>query len=232
LGGVIENGKTNLGPEGRDAMLASFNEGHRGPDQAFKWQYLDGGMTAKPFTVEPDKGQFIETQQHMVETICRWFGVPPHKIAHLLRATNNNIEHQGIEFVTDGIMPWVCRYEQEANYKLVNARNPQGYYTNIDVRSLQRGDLKARTEHYTAMLDRGVFSINDVLYLEGMNNIGALGDKRLVNGAYTTLEAVGTPEAPLPGNAPAPAEDPEETDEPPAANPGADVDKENEQAQP
>ena len=85
LGGVISNPKTNLNADGREAMLASFNEKHRGPDQAFKWQYLDSGMTATPIGIEPDKGQFIQSQQQMVETICRLFGVPPHKVGHLLR---------------------------------------------------------------------------------------------------------------------------------------------------
>ena len=32
--------------------------------------------------------------------IARIFGVPPHKIGILDRATNNNIEHQGIDYVT------------------------------------------------------------------------------------------------------------------------------------
>jgi phage portal protein BeeE len=63
-------------------------------------------------------GQFIETRQHQVEEICRWFGVPPHKVMHLLRATFSNIEHQSIEVVVDSITPWVKIFEEEADYKL------------------------------------------------------------------------------------------------------------------
>ena len=193
IGGFIENPKSNLTPEGREALLQSFEERHKGPDRAHKWQYLDGGMKATPLQVEPDKGQFIQTREHQIDEICRLFGVPPHKVAHLTRSTNNNIEHQGIEFVTDGVLPLTTLFEQEANFKLINARNPQSYYTRIDVRSLQRGDLAGRQSFYAAMFDRGVFSPNDILREEGRNPIPAAqgGDKHFVMATLATLDAAG-----------------------------------------
>lgn len=195
LGGVITNGKSNLDADGREAMLASFNEKHKGSDQAFRWNYLDGGMDFKQIEVNNEKGQFIQTQQNQVEVICRWFGVPPHKVQHLLRSTNNNIEHQGIEFVTDGILPWTVRFEQEADFKLVNQRNPQGYYTRIDVRSLQRGDLAARGAFYTVMFNNGAFSPNDILHAEGLNPIpdSEGGNKHFVLVTNQPLATAGDP---------------------------------------
>jgi HK97 family phage portal protein len=192
-GGIIQNPKTNLSPEARQALLASFNEAHRGADQAFRWAYIDGGMTAIPTVVEPEKGQFHQSSLNSVETICRWFGVPPHKVAHLARATNNNIEHQGIEFVTDGILPWAVRFEQEADFKLINSRNPQGYFTRMDVRSLQRGDLAARGAFYQILFDRGALSANDIREYEGMNEIADEegGNKRFVALNMQLLETAG-----------------------------------------
>ncbi len=206
LGGTIENAKTNLSAEGREAMLASFNEKHQGPDRSFKWQYLDGGMKAVPMPVNMEQAQLVQAQQQTVEQICRWFGVPPHKVAHLLRATNNNIEHQGIEFVTDGVLPWTTRLEQEANFKLINARNPQGYYSRIDVRSLQRGDLAARSAFYQAMFDRGIMSVNDIREAEGQNEIPEEegGNKRFVPLNMQLLEDAGAAD---PDDAAAPSPD-------------------------
>jgi HK97 family phage portal protein len=192
-GGVIKNPKTNLSADARQSLLASFNEQHRGADNSFKWNYIDGGMEIVPTVIEPEKGQFIQSSLNSVETICRWFGVPPHKVAHLARATNNNIEHQGIEFVTDGILPWAVRFEQEANFKLINARNPQGYFTRIDVRSLQRGDLAARGAFYQILFDRGSLSPNDIREYEGMNEIldEDGGNKRFVALNMQLLETAG-----------------------------------------
>lgn len=179
-GGVIKSKHTKLKADGREALLADFNEKHGGPDLAFKWLYLDDDMEATPFQVENDKGQFIQAGAASVDQICRWFGVPPHKVAQLEKSTNNNIEHQGIEFVTDGILPWTTRFEQEANYKLIGRRNPTNLYTRIDVRSLQRGDLAARTAFYNAMFLTGAMSPNMILESEGMNPIGPDGDKRFI----------------------------------------------------
>jgi HK97 family phage portal protein len=204
LGGIIENSRSNLDAKGRESLLASFNAKHKGPDNAHRWEYLDSGMKATPIMVEPNKAQFVEAQQNQVEVICRWFGVPPHKVQHLLRSTNNNIEHQGIEFVTDGILPWTTIFEQEANFKLINQRNPQGYYSRIDVRSLQRGDLAARGGFYKDMFDRGVFSANDIRESEGMNPISTEegGDKRFVPLNMQTLEDAGNPDPDDPEGAP------------------------------
>jgi HK97 family phage portal protein len=196
FGGFIENSKSNLKPEAREALLGPLNENHRGPDQAFRVQYLDAGMKFTPINVEPEKGQFIASREHQIEEICRLFGVPPHKVAQLIRATNNNIEHQGIEFVVDGILPLTSLFEQEADYKLLSSRNPMGYFTRIDVRSLQRGDLAARQTFYSSMFDRGVLSPNDIREMEGLNPIADEegGNKRFVPLNFQLLEDAGAPE--------------------------------------
>ena len=78
-----------------------------------------------------------------------------HKIADLERSTNNNIEHQSIEFVTDTIVPWVTRLEQEVNVKLFGARAVGSVYTKMAVNALMRGDAKSRAEFYRTMTQIG-----------------------------------------------------------------------------
>jgi HK97 family phage portal protein len=213
LGGTIESASSNLSPEAKDEVEASFNERHQGPDRAFKVKYLDAGLQYKPVTVEPEKGQFIEAREHQIEEICRWFGVPPHKVAHLARSTNNNIEHQGIEFVQDGLMPLAVGLQQEADYKLLGV-NSRGLFTRIDLRELTRGDMAARQAFYSAMFDRGIFSPNDVLNFEGMNPIPEKegGDKHFVALNMQLLESAGDspvlPPAPgFPAKKPTPEEE-------------------------
>jgi ATP-dependent Clp protease protease subunit len=120
--------------------------------------------------------------------MARLVGIPPHKIADLDRSTNNNIEHQGIEFVTDCIVPWCTRLEQEANVKLFAPRAQGKVYTKLSVQSLMRGDSKSRAEFYRLMTQMGAMSINEVRALEDLNGIGAAGDARLVQLNQTTLE--------------------------------------------
>ena len=52
----------------------------------------------------------MELRQYQREDIAGLFGVPPHKIGDLSRSTNNNIEHQDLEWHRDGVTtPWCVR---------------------------------------------------------------------------------------------------------------------------
>lgn len=182
--------KENLSPDGLKELEEKFNALYKGARNANKVAFLDREMDFKELSTTPDKGQFVETNQHLVEEICRWFGVPPHKVQHMLRATFSNIEHQSIEVVVDTVMPWVKRFEEEANYKLFG-RNYRGYYTKMNMNALLRGDTAARAAFYKELRNMGVFNGNDILRLEDLPTIGAPGEKRIVQSQFTTLERIG-----------------------------------------
>lgn len=209
--GAIESEK-GLTADGLKRLRAELDAMYRGPRNANKTMILDAGMTFKRLTAAPDESQFVESMQFQVETICRWFGVPPHKVAHLLRSTNNNIEHQSIEVVVDAITPWVLRLEEEADYKLFG-QNRGNLYTDIDMRGLLRGDMQARSEYVRTMSDLGALSPNEIRAEEGLNPIPH-GDRYLVQFNRVPIERAG--ERPEPTSAPpAPAEErgPDEAEE-------------------
>ena len=160
---------------------------------------LDAGMKATKLATSPDDSQFIETRQHQVEEICRWFGVPPHKVMHLLRATFSNIEHQAIEVVVDSVTPWVRVFEEEADYKLFGAQNRQGYYTKMSLQALLRGDNESRMKFYKGLFELGV-PLNTILALEDMNGIGPDGEVSFVSNNVQTIKAAieGKPATPTP----------------------------------
>jgi HK97 family phage portal protein len=185
-----------LSVDAKNAIDDEIRAKHGGTRNASKVMVLDGQMKFEKASVEPEAAQFIETRQHQVEEICRWFGVPPHKVMHLLRATFTNIEHQSIEVVVDSITPWAMRLEQEADYKLFG-QNRQGFYTKLDLKGLLRGDFKSRQEGLQIQRRNGVINANEWRRLEDMDEIGPEGDKYICEGNMTTLAAVGEmPEAP------------------------------------
>ncbi len=216
-GYLIESGSALTEPA-RNALSAQFKKLFQGPRKSFRAVFLDAGMKAVKAAVQPNEAQFIETRQHQVEEICRWFGVPPHKVMHLLRATFGNIEHQAIEVVTDSVVPWTCIFEDEADFKLFG-QNRQSLFTKMDLQALLRGDMKAQAEHYQILRGAGVYSVNEIRRRLGENPIGREGDKRLAPMNMTTLEKLGEdPPKPAPAAQP-PAEDqqdPAATTQPPA----------------
>jgi len=190
-GGIIQHAAesklTRYTADTLENFYKSWAERLQGSGKNSRVMYLDPGLTYKQMSIEPDDAQFIETRKHSVTDICRWFRVPPHKVMDLEKATFSNIEQQSKEFVEDAIIPWVKRFEEEANLKLLDGN----YYSKFSVQALLRGDSAARGVWYQTQLDRGVFTINDVLRFEDMNGIGPAGDVRMVPMNMTTLEQLG-----------------------------------------
>jgi HK97 family phage portal protein len=186
---VVVN-KKNLTPEGLKRQRAEFEQLYKGPRNSNKTAHLDNEAAVQAIGVNAKDSQLIETHQHLVEEVCRWFGVPPHKVMHLLRATFSNIEHQAIEVVVDSVSPWVKRFEDEADYKLFG-QNRQAFYTKMNMRALMRGDAAARIAFYKGMWEMGAYSPNDILENEDDNTLGEVGDKHLVQLNLTTLERAG-----------------------------------------
>lgn len=183
--GIITS-KAGLTPAGLDELRKEVERLYKGP-KGKRIAILDAGMEFKQTGSTPDDGQFIETRQHQVEEVCRWFGVPPHKVMHLLRATFSNIEHQSIEVVVDSVTPWARVFEQEADYKLFGSSNRQGFYTKMSMQALLRGDNASRIAFYKGMFELGM-TLNQILALEEQNGIGADGNVSFVSNNVQTLK--------------------------------------------
>ncbi|WP_297533493.1 phage portal protein [Thalassolituus sp.] len=187
-GGVIEwkdeaQQPEEWGPDAARNQKKTWAKSHRGAANHGGIEIMEPGQTFKAIGIPPEASQFLESRKFGVTEICRWYGVPPHKLADLERSTNSNIEAQNIEYVTDCLMRWAVRFEQEVNAKLLRGN----YYNKINFNSLLRGDMKTRQEYYKTMLDRGVYSINDVLGLEDRNPVDG-GDLRMVPLNMVSLE--------------------------------------------
>lgn len=196
---VVVETPAKLTLDGFKMLRASLDTVYKGPRNSNKPFIADGGMKVSKLSSTAEEAQFIETRQHQVAEMCRWFGVPPHKVMDLLRGTFSNIEHQSIEVVVDCITPWALRFEQEADFKLFGPANKQGYFTRMDLKGLLRGDFKSRQEGLAIMRQWGIVSGDEWRALEDMNPIkNDGGDKYIVPLNFTTLEKVGEDVAPPP----------------------------------
>jgi HK97 family phage portal protein len=176
--GALQHPKTLSAPA-QTRMKENFREKYQGVDNAGEVLVLEEGMEYVRIGVPPEEAQFLETRGYGKTDICGIFRVPPHMIADLSRSTNNNIEHQGLEYVQYSLMPWLIRFEQEFNRKIFYASEKGRFFTKHNVNALLRGDLAARQSFYQAMIQNGVFSQNDVRAFEDMETFEG-GDQRWV----------------------------------------------------
>lgn len=189
VGGVLEHpGK--LSEEARKHLRESWEQMHAGPENAHRAAILEEGLKFHATSVNPRDSQMIESRQFDIETVCRWFRIPPHKIQHLLRATFTNIEQQSIEYVVDTLLPWLVRWESEIKRKLLRGDLP--LYAKHSVNGLLRGDAAARGAFYSQLFQIGVLSANDIRRLEDMEPAkNPASDKYFVQGALVPIEDAG-----------------------------------------
>jgi HK97 family phage portal protein len=200
--GTIFQSDSSINPDKKKEMEDGIKERYSGPRKSHTPAIFEGKWTIHQLSNNADDAQLIEAKYQIIEEVCRWFRVPPHKIAHLLRATNNNIEHQGLEFSRDTLRPWIQEIQQEADFKLIPSR--QQKFIEIDVDWASEGDFGSRMQGFSTGINSGVYSVNDVLRKLGENTIGPSGDVRMVQGAMMKLEDVGKNMMPQPGKTPAP----------------------------
>lgn len=149
---------------------------------------LHGGLKWQQITINPEDAQFLETRKFQVQEIARIFGVPPHMLQDLERSTNNNIEHQSIEFVRDTVRPWAVRHEAEYNAKLTPKNGSLYVEHNLD--GLLRGDFISRQQGLEIQRRNGIINGNQWAALENMNEYPG-GDKYIVQGQYVELQSIG-----------------------------------------
>lgn len=130
---------------------------------------LEEGMTWQALTHTAEEAQFLQTRQFQIAEIARWLRLPPHLIGDLSRSTNNNIEHQGLEFLLYSLLPWLERWSQSLRRKLLSpAEKARGLTYDFDVSRLLKGDLSSRYAAYSSALTAGWLAVNEV---RGMENL-------------------------------------------------------------
>lgn len=123
---------------------------------------LEGGAEWKSIGIQPDEAQHRETRVDQIREVCRFFGVPPHKVGELEHAHYNNMEADEKAFVEDAIVPMALRFEQEANRKLIAPLNRDRRYTKMNLRGLARGSMLDQAKYFQAMMYGGLATRNQI----------------------------------------------------------------------
>lgn len=128
---------------------------------------LDQDLKAAFLSHNLRDSQFIETRQFQVVDLARIWGVPPHLIFELSKATFSNIEQQSLEFVTYHLGPHFARVAGAATRQFGSS----GTYFEHLTDALVKGDLKSRMEAYWLQRQMGIVNGNELRRRENMNDI-------------------------------------------------------------
>jgi HK97 family phage portal protein len=147
----------------REALRREWEDVHKGSSNAGKIAIMHGGMDFKPVSMSNEDAQFLESRQFTIRDVARWFRVPPHMLADLENSSvRANIEQEGINFIVYSLMPWLTRWEQTLNRKLLTKEERRSLYFEFNVEALLRGDSAARSTAWSIGRQWGWYSVNEI----------------------------------------------------------------------
>lgn len=165
-----------LKPEQITMVANNWKAAHTGEGKRNGTAVLPFGFKFTPIGIPPEQAQYIATRKFQLEEVARIYGVPLHMLANLDRSTNNNIEHQGIEFVTNTMRPVCVNWEQEINRKLVKESEKGLVYAKFNLEGLLRGDSVSRAQFYDVMVRNRIYTRNECRELEDRNPMEGIDD--------------------------------------------------------
>lgn len=162
--GVVVEHPEKLSADAHKNLKQSLTEVYSGLGQSHRLMLLEDGMKMQKVGIPPEDSQFLESRQFQIPEVARWFNLPPHKLKDLTRSSFSNIESEQISFVTDSILPWLIRLEQNYNMQMLTEQEQfkQNIFTRHNVDGLLRGNAKDRAEYYKIMWGIGAMTQNEV----------------------------------------------------------------------
>lgn len=164
---LVSPGK--LTEEAAKRMAKSWRDSHGKWGKKGTPAVLEQGIEIKTLSAEPEKVQLVEIQKYLTREVCRFYRMQPHMVQDLENATFTNIEHQGLEFVTHTIRPWLVRWEQAITTQLLTEKERKEYFCEFLIDALLRGDIVARSTAYRTFMEMGVLNADEIREMENKN---------------------------------------------------------------
>ncbi len=180
-----------LSEDGRQHLKESM-ESWRGLENRQRIAVLEEGLDLQTIGIPNDDAQFISTLEYAGGAMATGFRIPPSMLGMVNRSTSwgSGIEQQKIGYASMALRGWLERSEQQYKADIIGRDDP--HYTKHVMDAFLRGDTASRWSSYNAGLDRGVWSIDDVLAMEDRNPLpDGLGTRHFVPLNMVPLDQVG-----------------------------------------
>ena len=160
-----------LSPEARQNLRRSFEELHAGGANSHRVALLEAGLKWEAIGVPPDDSQFLQSREFQIIEVARWFNLPPNKLKDLSKTSYNSLEQMEISFVVDTLRPWLVRWEQQLNRKIIRPKDRGSYFFEFNVDGMLRGDQASRYTAYSVGRNWGWLSVNEIRERESLNPV-------------------------------------------------------------
>jgi HK97 family phage portal protein len=162
-----------LSPQQRAQIQANFRSLVEGSENSHRMMLLEAGMKYDAIQMNPNDLQMIETRRFQVEDIARFFGVPSFLINDTASTTSwgSGIEQMMRGFYSLTLKPYLNRWEQGLERKLLTTVERKKYEIEFDFDDLLRGDSQGRADYISKMVQNGILTRNEAREKEKLKKI-------------------------------------------------------------
>lgn len=169
-GVVVSHPGPAMSAQARKNLQDALTETYSGLGNSHRLMLLEEAMKIEKLGFSPEDSQFLESKQHHITDIARWFNIPPHKLKDMTKSSFNNIEAENASYVIDTILPWAIHLEQIYDTQLLSKNQYEaGFYFKHVLEGLLRANSKERAEFYRIMIDNTMMTPNEGRIKEDMN---------------------------------------------------------------
>ena len=155
-----------LTPEAARRIKQDWEDLFAGLANTGRTAVLEQGLKPTTLTLTSVDLEFLASRNFQVEDICRFFRMPPHKLAKTDRATNNNIAAQDADYTNNTLAPKFTRWERRLDFHF--GLDEQGLFVDFDLADLFRADPATRFNQYRVGILTGFMTVNEARIREGL----------------------------------------------------------------
>jgi len=153
------------------SLRQRFEDRHRGLDSETSTAVLSGGLEIVPFSISNEDSQWLQSRSFQRVEVASWFNIPPHMLGDSGTTGYASLVEENRRFLGQTLMPWLRKWQAEADLKLLNAneRGGKATYFEHNLASLIEADSAAVTDQVTKLIASEVISVNEARRKLNMN---------------------------------------------------------------
>lgn len=148
-------------------------------DRSGNWKVavVDEAGSFNHLKITPQEAEFLATNKAGVAEVARWLNIPLHKLKLLDNVNNSITEHLELGYLSDSVVPWMLKSEQEGTRKLFSpAELASSHYIKANEGALLRSDKATQAEYFSKLIYAGVYTRNEVRDLLDKNKLDGLDE--------------------------------------------------------
>jgi HK97 family phage portal protein len=159
-----------MGKEAQDRARKDFEKRIDGSENSFKVHYLPDGIKFIANSVSPSDGQMIESREHEVREVARYFNLPPSRLGLSDSVSYNSKSEDNQNYLDSALSPHLIQIAQECRRKLLTPEEKQlDHYFEHNTKSLLMMNALQRHQIYALGIRVGLYNPNECRGFENMN---------------------------------------------------------------